>query len=223
MAELTYIKLFFDQLNALQPLTDEETGRLLRALWRYAENKETPTLAGNERFLWPMLKNAQDRAEAAYADMLQKASEAGRRGGRPSKKVAFSEKGTLPEKRHCFSEKGENPIEEESEEEPEEESEEGGGVEVVVNDDATINITKKELEYYGFPTAKKDIDKAKELSQRYTVSWLREAMDRASQQTEAARTWAYVEKILSNWKNLGYVDPRGRNNALAYKYLNVNR
>lgn len=218
MANLTYVKLFFDQLEALQPLTDEETGRLLRALWQYAANKETPTLVGNERFLWPMLKNAQDRAEAAYADMLQKASEAGKRGGRPSKKDGFSGKGTFLEKGDGFSGKGKNPIEEESEEESEEERRR---VEVVVNgdDDATAHsITKNDLEYYGFASSKKDVDKARDLSQRYTVAWVREAMERASLQTAEARTWAYVEKILSNWETLGYVDPRGKKNALAYRH-----
>ena len=114
MAELTYLKLFFDQLQALEPLTDEETGRLLRGLWRYAAFKETPTLNGNERFLWPMLKNAQDRAEAAYSEFIKNASEAGKRGGRPKK-------GTLSKKGYGFSEKGKNPLEDESEEESEEE------------------------------------------------------------------------------------------------------
>ena len=117
MAELSYIKIFFDQMAGLETLTNEEVGSLLRGLWRYAQFKETPVLAGNERFLWPMLKNAQDKAEEAYSEYIQKASESGKKGGRPKKGNPIYEKGTLFKKGNPIYEKGKKPIEEDEEEE----------------------------------------------------------------------------------------------------------
>lgn len=37
-------------------LSDEELGRLVRGLLRYAGTNEEPELPGNEKILWPVLK-----------------------------------------------------------------------------------------------------------------------------------------------------------------------
>ena len=48
---MTYIKLFVDYLDAIEPLGDAERGRLFTALLDYARTGEAPRLSGNERFI----------------------------------------------------------------------------------------------------------------------------------------------------------------------------
>ena len=53
---MNYLKVFTDFQEVLEPLTDEEVGRLFRAMLLYAEKKTETELPGNERFLWPVAK-----------------------------------------------------------------------------------------------------------------------------------------------------------------------
>lgn len=53
MADMTYIKLFIDYLDAIEPLGDAERGRLFTSLLVYARTGEAPQLGGNERFFIP--------------------------------------------------------------------------------------------------------------------------------------------------------------------------
>ena len=82
---MTYIKLFLNLLEALEPFSDDERGRLLTAMLEYAKTGEAPALAGNERFLFPMLRTQIDRDRTAYdedAEEIHRARvEAGRMGG----------------------------------------------------------------------------------------------------------------------------------------------
>ena len=82
---VTYIKLFVDYLDAVEPLDDAERGRLFTALLQYAQSGQAPALAGNERFLFPMMRAQMDRDAAAYQDVCEKRAENGRKGGRPPK------------------------------------------------------------------------------------------------------------------------------------------
>ena len=61
MADVTYIKLFVDYLDAIEPLGDAERGRLFTSLLEYARSGEAPQLNGNERFLFPMMRAQIDR------------------------------------------------------------------------------------------------------------------------------------------------------------------
>ena len=49
--ELTYLKVFVDYLDAIEPLSDAERGRLFTALLEYGRTGVAPQLGGNERFL----------------------------------------------------------------------------------------------------------------------------------------------------------------------------
>ena len=97
MAEVTYIKLFIDYLDAIEPLGDAERGRLFTSLLEYARSGASPQLNGNERFLFPMMRAQIDRDTTALEEMSVVRSEAGKKGGRPKKQtkakkaIAFSE------------------------------------------------------------------------------------------------------------------------------------
>ena len=80
MADMTYIKLFVDYLDAIEPLGDAERGRLFTSLLEYARTGEAPQLGGNERFLFPMMKAQIDRDNAAMAELSEARSKAGKIG-----------------------------------------------------------------------------------------------------------------------------------------------
>ena len=80
MADMTYIKLFVDYLDAIEPLGDAERGRLFTSLLEYARTGEAPQLGGNERFLFPMMRAQIDRDNAAMVGLSEARSKAGKIG-----------------------------------------------------------------------------------------------------------------------------------------------
>lgn len=80
MADMTYIKLFVDYLDAIEPLGDAERGRLFTSLLEYARTGEAPQLGGNERFLFPMMRAQIDRDNAAMTELSEARSKAGKIG-----------------------------------------------------------------------------------------------------------------------------------------------
>lgn len=85
--DVTYIKLFVDYLDAIEPLGDAERGRLFTALLQYAGTGEAPQLSGNERFIFPMMRAQIDRDISAMDEKSEKRSECGKLGGRPKKQT----------------------------------------------------------------------------------------------------------------------------------------
>ena len=86
---LSYLKIRADFDEITEALTDEEKGRLLLAMVRYAQDGEEPQLSGSERILWPVFRADIDRER----EISQTLAENGRKGGRPRK----SENQTEPE------------------------------------------------------------------------------------------------------------------------------
>ena len=80
MGDMTYIKLFVDYLDAIEPLGDAERGRLFTSLLEYARSGEAPQLGGNERFLFPMMRAQIDRDNAAMTVLSETRSRAGKSG-----------------------------------------------------------------------------------------------------------------------------------------------
>ena len=80
MADMTYIKLFVDYLDAIEPLGDAERGRLFTSLLEYARTGEAPQLGGNERFLFPMMRAQIDRDNVAMTGLSEARSKAGKIG-----------------------------------------------------------------------------------------------------------------------------------------------
>lgn len=80
--EMLYIKLYLDDLEALEPYGDAERGRLFTALLEYARTGEASHLSGNERFLFPMMRARIDRDREALEDLGQKRSSAGKNGAK---------------------------------------------------------------------------------------------------------------------------------------------
>ena len=63
---MKYLKIFTDFMDVVEPLSDEERGRLFMAMLGYALDGRDPVLTGNERFLWTVAKQHINREVAAY-------------------------------------------------------------------------------------------------------------------------------------------------------------
>jgi len=109
--KLTYVCLYLGYLDALAPFSDAEMGRLTRAMLTYLRSGEEPVFTGNERFMWPMLKDQLDRDQSAFLERCETNRHNGRKGGRPKK--ANADPKDASEETEGFSEKPKKPKEKE--------------------------------------------------------------------------------------------------------------
>ena len=75
-----YAALPHEYWDEMAELTDEEWGRLTRALLRYSMFGEESDLPGNERFFWRRVVNREDGLQQHYEDLAAIRSEAGKKG-----------------------------------------------------------------------------------------------------------------------------------------------
>ncbi len=80
-----YIKIFYDFIESTAALSDEEIGRLVIGMLRYARDGDVPSFTGNEGFIFPVYKAQIDRERDAYAERAKASRENGKLGGRPKK------------------------------------------------------------------------------------------------------------------------------------------
>lgn len=99
-----YTPIPFEFLDELDGLTDEEYGRLIRAMQTYSIDGTEPELTGTERLFWKRCKNTINRYNGNYDAKCAALSENGKKGGRPKKSDATRE---IPENQMVFSENNE--------------------------------------------------------------------------------------------------------------------
>lgn len=58
---IEYFNAYHSYLKSIEPLNDAERGRLFTALLEYSSTGVTPDLRGNERFIFPTMKEQIDR------------------------------------------------------------------------------------------------------------------------------------------------------------------
>ena len=78
-----YFCAFHSYLKSIEPLNDSERGRLFTALLEYSMTGITPEFRGNERFIFPTIKEQIDRDVKKYNDFITRQKEKGMLGGRP--------------------------------------------------------------------------------------------------------------------------------------------
>ena len=110
MGELKYIMLYVDNREAFEVLSDEDCGKLIKAMFRYALDRVEPSLSelGNGRFVWGLLRGQLERSINSYKTKCYNLSENGKKGGRPKKQK-------LSAKSKSFEEESEEESEEKSE------------------------------------------------------------------------------------------------------------
>ena len=87
-----YVKLWLSYEAYFQPLGDAEVGRLVLGMLKYKSTGVEPKFSGSERYVWPAIKRDMDEARAAQERFNEKQRDNGKKGGRPLKTQAFSEK-----------------------------------------------------------------------------------------------------------------------------------
>ena len=66
-----YFCAYHSFLKSIEPLNYAERGRLFTACLEYSMTGEVPELGGNERFLFPMMKEQIDRDNERYRALLE--------------------------------------------------------------------------------------------------------------------------------------------------------
>lgn len=90
--------LYAEYRQHLDLLTDEECGRLFKAIMDFAATGNVPTLQGAERMAFSFIQAQMERDNQKYEETRKKRSEAGKLGGRPQKQtkaekaIGFSDK-----------------------------------------------------------------------------------------------------------------------------------
>ena len=79
---MTYLKVYTDFGELMEPLKNEERGRLFMAMLAYAQDGTAPALEGNERFVGPMARRIIDREAEAYESKAAASRENGRKGAK---------------------------------------------------------------------------------------------------------------------------------------------
>ncbi len=93
MMAMEYFCCYHSYFKKCEKLTDQELGRLLRALLVYSEFGERQDLTGRESIAFDFIADDIDRAKKSYDEKCRKNSENGKAGGRPpkaKKAVGFS-------------------------------------------------------------------------------------------------------------------------------------
>lgn len=72
---LSYLQIFSDKVELLEPFDDAERGRLLTAMLAYALEDTIIPLTGNERYIWPVFRQMIDQSKASLQNK-QKAGKA---------------------------------------------------------------------------------------------------------------------------------------------------
>lgn len=95
MADREYFPCYHSYFKKCEKLTDQELGRLFRALMMYSSTGERQELAGRESIAFDFIADDIDRADGAYREKCEKNSQNGKKGGRPKNQ-------TVPEKPNGF-------------------------------------------------------------------------------------------------------------------------
>ncbi len=84
---LPCVYLYASYTDILEPFTFEERGRLLTAMLDYAHNRQEPTFTGNERYIWPSIRQQLQRDIDTYTQRVRVGTLNGKKGGRPKKEA----------------------------------------------------------------------------------------------------------------------------------------
>ena len=77
--------IYLDYQEQFDLLTDEEAGRLIKAIIKYEKTGEIPKLDGMLKMAFSFIKTQLDRDREKYNKKCEKNKENGRKGGRPKK------------------------------------------------------------------------------------------------------------------------------------------
>lgn len=85
--KIPFICIYENYLDNFSLYSPEEVGNMVLALLTYLRTGEEPNFQGNERFLWPWLRQQLDRDRESYAKRCDANRKNGKLGGRPRKEA----------------------------------------------------------------------------------------------------------------------------------------
>ena len=85
--KIPFICIYENYLDNFSLYSPEEVGNMVLALLTSLRTGEEPCFPGNERFLWPWLRQQLDRDREAYAKRCDANRKNGKLGGRPRKEA----------------------------------------------------------------------------------------------------------------------------------------
>lgn len=91
MAEKKSFQVYYDYEEHLELLSDEEKGRLLMAMLKYAKTGEVSDLEGATMMAFSFIRSQMDRDDAKYEETCRKNRKNGSKGGRPKETEQSSE------------------------------------------------------------------------------------------------------------------------------------
>ena len=197
---MKYVQLYFSYLDPLADLSDEQLGRVVRALMQYGSEGTLPSFTGLESMAWKFLRSNFDRDVAAYEQKVEQWRENGRKGGAPK-----GNRNAQKEKNNQKQPSGSKTTQEEEKEKEDEEKESSSNKEEVVFPAAAgtmttfpplLNDMLKSLGAtpYVYKQAAADVEA---LGEQLVVKVVSNCMD------NGARNWSYVRKALESVKAEG--------------------
>lgn len=91
---MEWFKAYASWQNALELLSDEQAGRLMKAIWHYASCGEVTPMAGVEGMAFAMILPQMQKDEAAHDAFVESRRINGSKGGRPKKASGSEEEPT---------------------------------------------------------------------------------------------------------------------------------
>lgn len=144
---MKYVQMYFSYLEPLADLSDEQLGRVTRAILRYGWDGTVPAFDGAESLAFKFMKSNFDRESSTYNEISEKRSECGKKGGAP--------KGNQNARKN---KQNKQTSQEEKEEEKEEDEESSSKDEVVLSAEADrmtmipTELMEKMEQAFGKPT-----------------------------------------------------------------------
>ena len=78
---MTFVKVYYDWLEIMKPLSDSERGRLITAVIEYASSGKIADFSGGERYTFYAIKSQIDRDKVNYCELSEKRKQYGSMGG----------------------------------------------------------------------------------------------------------------------------------------------
>lgn len=213
---MDYLKVFTSFAEIIEPLADDERGRLFTAMLMYADSGEVPVLAGNERFVWPIAKQGIDRTAETAAINARCGSAGGKRTQAKASELKRTQaKASETEREQADSSHKDNIKDNDKDnistivDIKETAAVDGGGwglteqeIAESLNRDRAIEDACRD---YGLPCEAGHMIHARDLADQYTLDWLLKAIEIGGSNKQTA-SWRYVEGVLRKAKERGGID-----------------
>lgn len=208
-------------LVRLEKLSDQEVGRLVRALATYHARGEEQELKGRECGYYDFIKADIDEAEAAYAAKCA--------GNKKNRQVSLS---IVNDRQRPSTTDDELPqninIKENIKEKEIDNHGSSAGARAnpfTVSDDEVVDFLERDRQIeeaarrWGLPWNEGSMIQARDWARDFTLEWLLRAIETSGKGKE--QTWRYVAGILKSWKENGGPDAPRKQRASPAKVVSA--